>query len=440
VKTSELPVAVIGGGYAGMAAAVELTRAGRRVHVLEAGPVLGGRARRVDVAGPDGQPLALDNGQHLLVGAYRELLRLMQLVGIDESTVAARTLLDLDMRDGAEQTFRLACPRLPAPLHSAVALLRAAGLSWGERLAAVRAMNTAKRLGWRLTQDTAVLAWLQAQGQSGQLIRCLWEPLTLAALNTPVATASAQVLLNVLRDSLAADRAASDFLVPRADLSTLFPDAAGRYVTANGGQVGLGQMVKQLDQAEDGWYTDRSDARYSAVVLALPPHRLDMLTSTHPAVVQAVAATEGWAYQPIYTVYLGFPAGTRLPKPMLGLVGTTTQWLFDRSIWCGQDGIVAAIISAEGDHQHLGQDALVERVIGEALRACPALPRPIWHKVIAEKRATFACTPGLARPANATQDASLVLAGDYTAGDYPATIEGAVRSGVEAANLLVISY
>ncbi|MBV8633511.1 MAG: FAD-dependent oxidoreductase, partial [Burkholderiaceae bacterium] len=340
-------------------------------------------------------------------------------------------------RDGPDQAFRLACPRLPAPLHSAITLLRAAGLSWAERLAAVRAMNTAKRLGWRLPADTTVQAWLESQGQSTQLIRCLWEPLTLAALNTPIATASAQVLLNVLRDSLAADRAASDFLVPRADLSALFPDAAGAYITTQGGQVQLGAMVKSLEHNAAGWHTDRGDQHYRAVVLALPPHRLAMLTSTNPAVVSATAATQGWAYQPIYTVYLGFPEGTRLPKPMLGMVNTTTQWLFDRGAWCGQPGIISAVVSAEGPHQRLSQDALAELVIAETLRACPDLPQPLWHKVIAEKRATFACTPGLLRPGNATQDTSLVLAGDYTAGDYPATIEGAVRSGVAAARLLL---
>lgn len=427
--------AVIGGGYAGMAAAVELASSGGSVKVFEAGPVLGGRARRVEMDG-----LALDNGQHMLVGAYGELLRLMALTGLDEAQVLWRQPLDLDVLDAAgARAFRLSCPRLPAPLHSLFGLLGAAGLGWRERWAAIRTMTRARLQGWRLAHDCSVADWLRTQRQPDVLVRCLWEPLTLAAMNTPIAQASAQVLLNVLRDSLAGTRAASDFLLPRADLSALFPQAAAAYIAARGGEVQTGAMVRSLERQADGWHLDRDAAPFSHVVLALPPHRLGMLAEGTPALADAAAMLADWAYQPIYTVYLRYPAGTRLPKPMLGMVGTMSQWLFDRGVLCGQDGIVAAIISAEGPHETLSQAALADAVAGEIARALPSLPPPIWHKVIAEKRATFACTQGLARPTNATSDATLWLAGDYTAGDYPATLEGAVRSGVAAAQGIAAS-
>ncbi|MDK2123914.1 hydroxysqualene dehydroxylase HpnE [Parachitinimonas caeni] len=424
-------VAIIGGGYAGMAAAVELAAAGRQVAVFEAGKVLGGRARRLDVDG-----LVLDNGQHLVVGAYRELLRLMTQVGIDEASAFLRQPLDLSLHG----QFSLRCPRLPAPLHVAAALLFARGLSLSERWQIVRAMEAAKRSGYRLQQDCSVAQWVTDTGQSPQVLQRMWEPLTLAALNTPVNVASAQVLLNVLRDSLGASRAASDFLLPRLDLSTTFPDAAARYIEQRGGQVRLGVMARHLQRLDDGWQFEGSDGQtFDTLICALPPHRASMLLGALPPLSGLCAQLDNWHYQPIYTVYLRYPPQCRLPKPIQGMLGGYVQWLFDRSDTHGQPGVLAAVISADGPHAQLGRDALAKAVAAEIRAAFPGFAAPLWHQVIAEKRATFACTPGLQRPANATGLPGLWLAGDYTAGDYPATLEGAVRSGVQAAGLILQS-
>ncbi|PHV13033.1 desaturase [Chitinimonas sp. BJB300] len=412
-----------------MAAAMELALAGRQVEVFEAGPVLGGRARRIEVEG-----LVLDNGQHMAIGAYRELLRLLHLAGVAEQDVFARLPMELDVFEGPKRTMRLACPRLPAPMHTMVGLCCAQGLSWAERWAAVRLMGKARLNGWRLAQDQSVAQWLAANRQPKILVRCLWEPLTLAALNTPIAAASAQVLLNVLRDSLAASRAASDFLLPRVDLSTVFPDAAARYLRQLGGKVHTGAMIKQLQKTNAGWQLDRSTLPFQQVVIALPPHRLGMLADGIAALATPLAQLANWAWQPIYTVYLRYPAGTHLPKPMLGMAGSTTQWLFDRGLLCGQDGLMAAVVSAEGPHEAWSQDVLATTVAQEIQRSLPNLPAPLWHRVIAEKRATFACYPNLQRPGNTTSDPTLWLAGDYTASDYPATLEGAIRSGMAAAH------
>ncbi|MGQ5521928.1 hydroxysqualene dehydroxylase HpnE [Chitinimonas sp. PSY-7] len=421
-------VAIIGGGYAGMAAAMELAAAGRQVEVFEAGPVLGGRARRVEVEG-----LVLDNGQHMAIGAYSELLRLLNMAGMAENEAFVRVPMELDVFEGPRRAMRLACPRLPAPFHTMAGLFRAEGLSWGARLAAARLMTKAKLTNWKLAQDQSVAAWLAANRQPEILVRCLWEPLTLAALNTPIATASAQVLLNVLRDSLAAERAASDFLLPKTDLSAAFPEAAARYLRQLGGKVHTSSMVKQLQRTEIGWQLDRSTVPFDQLIIALPPHRLYMLANGIPTLAAPINLLANWQWQPIYTAYLRYPTGTRLPKPMLGMAGSTTQWLFDRGQLCGQDGLMAAVISAEGPHESWSQDVLATTIAREIQRCLPHLPPPLWHRVIAEKRATFACLPQLQRPGNATSDPTLWLAGDYTAGDYPATLEGAIRSGIAAA-------
>ena len=121
---------------------------------------------------------------------------------------------------------------------------------------------------------------------------------------------------------------------------------------------------------------------------------------------------------------------------MLGLVGGVSQWVFDRGTLCYQHGLMAVIISANGRHQQYTQDALALRVAQELRDAFPHLTKLLWHKVIAEKRATFSCNVNLPRPAHVTPYPRLYLAGDYTFADYPATIEGAVRSGVACADLV----
>lgn len=424
-----LRVAVVGGGFAGCAAAVALAQRGLSVHLLEAGPVLGGRARRITVHDDQGQPCLLDNGQHILIGAYRELLGLMRTVGLREADVLLRLPLDLDIPG----EFRLSCPRLPAPLHSLFGLLGARGLSWAERLAAVRLMHRAQSQHFRLAADLPVADWLAQQRQPASLTRRLWEPLTLSALNTPIAQASAQVLLNVLRDSLAGPRAASDLLLPRTDLSACFPEAAAAFITRHGGSVQCHTHIRHFEKTAEGWHLGQDFPPFAGLVLALPPHRIAGLAAALPALAATLAPLDAWAYEPIYTVYLRYPPACRLPKPMLGLLGGLGQWVFDRGELLGDAGLLAVVISASGPHTTLPQAALAGQIAQELAAHFPYLPPPLWHKVIAEKRATFACTPGLVRPGNATPEPTLWLAGDYTASEYPATLEGAVRSGLAAA-------
>ncbi|MBE0622825.1 MAG: NAD(P)-binding protein, partial [Burkholderiales bacterium] len=200
-------VAVIGAGWAGMAAAVALAEAKTRVTVFEAARHLGGRARSVDIEG-----MALDNGQHILIGAYRETLRLMRAVGADPERLLLRQPLTIEYPG----KFSLRAPRLPAPLHLLAGLLAASGLTWSERVAAVRFMTAMRRNAYRIHADMPVAELLARHDQSGALSRYLWEPLCISALNTPPAAASAQIFLNLFRDALDGARTNSDFLIPRA--------------------------------------------------------------------------------------------------------------------------------------------------------------------------------------------------------------------------------
>ena len=451
-ENHDLNVAIIGGGYAGMAAAAELAAHNIPVTVFESAKQLGGRARGVRHNGtqipslqlsPEGgegkRPLRenrpiLDNGQHLLLGCYRETLRLIELVGGDIERDFLRLPLQLDLH----REFAFRAPHLPAPLHLLAALLGAKGLTWSERIKAARFMLTLRISGFRLPRDMTVAELLAQHGQDADLTFKLWEPLCIAALNTPIQKASAQVLLNVLRDALNRKRADSDMLLPQIDFTDLFPQRAAAYVERHGGKVHLSCGVETIAPKDDGieLVTAQQAYTFSHVVCAAPPIVAAKLLRPIPELAGAVQQIDALEHQPIYTVYLQYPARVGLPHPMLGLHRRVSQWLFDKGQIAGHPGLIASVISAEGIHQELSQDELAQKVAEELREEFGIADAPLWHRVIAEKRATFCCAPNLQRPSQQTALPRLLLAGDYTAGDYPATLEGAVLSGVRCARLI----
>ncbi|MGV3627176.1 MAG: hydroxysqualene dehydroxylase HpnE [Betaproteobacteria bacterium] len=422
-----MTVAIIGGGYAGMAAAVELAAHDIPVTVFEAAPALGGRARRVTI-----NDTALDNGLHILIGAYSETLRLIEKVAPKRDH-----FLRLPLTLNIHNRFSLRAPKLPAPLHLAWALLTAEGLSCADKRAAAGFMQAMKKRSYRLEHDCTVAALLADHSQVYDLIEYLWSPLCVAALNTPMQRASAQVFLNVLRDSLGAGRAASDLLLARMDLTALFPKPAADYVRARGGQVEAGATVERVtpDGKGFGLQVQGHQRHFDQVICAVAPHRAADLLADIPALAPARRQIAALQYEPIHSIYLQFDGRVTLPSPMIGISDSPAQWLFDREAICGQRGLIGAVISASGEQVGETQDALAQRVVADLAKNFGPLPPLQWHRVIAEKRATFSCTPDLARPAAVTACKNFFLAGDYVASDYPATIEAAARSGILAAGL-----
>jgi hydroxysqualene dehydroxylase len=396
-----------------------------RVTVYEAARRLGGRARAVVR-----RERVLDNGQHILIGAYRETLALIEQVG-----VGADALLRLPLQWTVLPDFALRAARLPAPWHLAVGLLRAKGLAPAARIACVQLVAWAQRARFRLERDVTVAELLERHRQHEVAIACLWEPLCVAALNTPIAEASAQVFLNVLRDGLASWRSASDLLLPRVDLGALFPEPAADYVRARGGRVLPGAAVARIEPDAHGFelHGPQGAARHRVLIVATQPERVGALLGHIDALTPALAPLAAMRHQPIVTIYVQYAAAPARSMPMVGLRGGHTQWLFDRGAIAGQHGLFAAVISAWARERAPSHDALAQRVQAEIAAIHPQLGPAQWHQVIEEKRATFACTPGLQRAAVRTPIAGLFLAGDYTEPDYPATLEAAVRSGLGAA-------
>ena len=440
-------IAVIGAGWAGCSAAVTLAAQGHQVSLIEASRTLGGRARKVAI-----QDYVVDNGQHILLGAYKATLEMMRKVGIDTERTLLRLPLQMCYPPGS-QGMHFAAPKLPAPFHLLLALLRAKGLSREDKLSLARFSTTARWMGWQLHQDCSVSELLHRFEQTERLCKLMWIPLCVAALNTPPDRASAKIFLNVLRDSLGANRAASDMLLPRVDLSELLPEAAARYIQQRGGEIITGVSVKKLTQHEDhSWELDASNAnqangvKWDAVIIATDlDHAQRLLDNTiTPNEYSAQKINTSFSYEPITTCYLQYTSTLTLPRPFFALIDDAAskhwgQFIFDRGqLQQDQKGLMAVVVSAstkaiELSHAELAQD--IAQQLAKDFNN-PELATPIWHQIISEKRATFSCTPGLKRPDNQTDISGLLMAGDYTDCDYPATLEAAVRSGVKAAEKL----
>ena len=413
-----------------MATAVTLAQRGIPVTVFESAKQLGGRARGVRY-----NDIQLDNGQHILLGCYHHTLKLIEQVGGNIKEDFLRLPLQLTLHN----CFELKAPRLPAPLHLFVGLLAARGLSFAQRLRAAHFMLAMRNIRFTLAHDITALELLRACKQ-GELIRLLWEPLCISALNTPAHKASAQVLLNVLRDSLNGARSDSDMLLPRINFSALFPERAEIYINQHGGAVftscGVEAIAPMGEEIE--LVTARGTQRCSHVICAASPASSARLFRAVPQLAPIAEQIEAIPCQPIYTVYLQYPEQVRLPHPMLGFDRCFAQWLFDKGQIAGHHGLIAAVISTEGMHQELGHEQLAQKVAQELHDQLGIKATPLWHQVIAEKRATFSCEPNLPRPAHTTPLANVLLAGDYTAGDYPATLESAVISGIQCAGEILM--
>lgn len=434
---------VVGAGWSGLAAALALVDAGVAVTLLDAAPQPGGRARRVDVVLGD-RRYALDNGQHLLIGAYTHTLWLLRRVGIDPRRAFVRTPFALRYADG----FVLQAARCPAPLHLAVALARARGLALAERRALAAWVASMRRARWPLASADRPAIEL-FDGHPDRLVERVWQPLCVAALNARLQQASAAVFLTVLRDALGADAAASDLLLPRGDLSGLLPDAAIDALRI-GASVRLRTPVVALrPRAAGGWsvQTRGEPLAADAVVLALPPARAaDLLEPIDGAPCAAeVALLRTVRTAPIATAYVRYAPHVRLPHPVYALREDATserygQWVFDRgALEPNCAGVLAVVISAAGVHLQRDRSD-VGAAVARQLTAELGLPVPMATAILTEKHATIVPAPGLRRPAPRLPAPGLYLAGDAAASPYPSTIEGSVRAGRAAAAALLADF
>ena len=429
-----MSVAIIGGGWAGLACAIEAVSAGHDVSLFEASRHWGGRARAVHTVLPDGTEWTLDNGQHILIGAYGETLRLLQKLGVDAAQVLQRRPLDLRFADQSG----LVLGKLPSPLDALWAIMTAKGWSLADK-ASLLWVATQWVLGRFSCGDAVTVATL-CRGLTPRVRLELIDPLCVSALNTPAESASGRVFLRVLKDSLFGASGSSNLLLPRVDLSRLFPSAAIAWLALRGAQLNLGTRVSSLEYAPEpsGWVVNGQV--FDQVVLATDSVNAGLLLDkvNSGSDQNLVTQIAGWAdlasqlrFEAISTVYATVPQH-QLAAPMTALRSNASfpaQFVFDKGRLGGPQGLLAFVVSASQQSREDCQQAVLHQALVQlGLRLKPV-------QTIVEKRATFACLPNLRRPGSQIAN-GLLACGDYIDGPYPATLEGAVRSGIHCAKLL----
>jgi squalene-associated FAD-dependent desaturase len=439
----------VGGGWAGLSAAVWCQSIGLSATLFEAAAHCGGRAKSVRLA-LAGRSLTVDNGQHLLMGAYRDTVALVDLVTENSpSNGLERVPFSLASTEG----WQLGRAPLPAPLHLAWGLLTAKGIAWRDRWQLVGCLRGLQSRHWQVDPGMTVREWTQSVRASAWLTQRLWDPLCVATLNTDPVEACAQTFAHVLRDSLGANDEAIEPLFVSKTLHEVLPEPALAWLQGHGASVQTSTIVRALEPESGGWKltTAAGTHHFDQVILALPPRQVSRLLEPW---APACSWLGQFSMRPIASVYLAWEIDRAPALPQWIMLQERIerehygQWLFRRDCQQGlQLGCV--VISAAGRASSLDRATLTQRIIeqlGEQMgwAAGTGSVMPIDAAVVTDREATFACTPLRPKPqVDGLQTAlaqigcpsadRLWIAGDFVWPEYPATLEAAVRSGKLAA-------
>jgi squalene-associated FAD-dependent desaturase len=449
-------VVVVGGGLAGIATALAVADGGARVTLLEARPRLGGATFSFQRDG-----LELDNGQHVYLRCCRAYQSLLRRLGVEE-LAPLQPRLDVPVLAPGGRMGRLRRGNLPAPLHLAGTLARYPYLTWPERLGVVRAALALRRLDpadQRLDRRSFA-AWLAEHGQSEAAIDALWQLVGLPTLNARTDQASLQLATMVFKTGLLTARDAADIGYSRVPLSRLHGEPAARALAEAGVRVRLRCHARAIEQAGQGAggagpgdgasggprlavRTDDDRLEADAVVVAVPHEAAGWL----PAPVTGPAGQlERLGISPIVNLHVVYDRVVTT-LPFAAGLGTPVQWVFDRTESAGLDPdrgqCLAVSLSAAHDEVELPVAALRDRYLPALADLFPAARQATVTSffVTRERTATFLPAPGTAalRPGAETAMHGLFLAGSWTSTGWPATMEGAVRSGLVAARAALLS-
>ncbi len=411
---------MVGGGLAGLAAALELVDAGCEVAVLEARPTLGGAVQTLPERAADPPPPP-DNGQHIALGCFERYLRFLQRIG--KTGAIRRDTLALPVID--------ADGRVAVVRPGALGLLRYRHLSLAGRVRVARVARGLGRARESDNEDRTFGALLRSLGQRPAEIDRFWDVFIRPALNLPAEEAGAAYGIFTVKTALLAGPGASDLLLPAEPLGEMHGSAAGRALARAGAQVRVDARVVEIASGA-AVLADGGSVEADAFVVAVPPAESARLLGEAPARLED---------SPIVSVHLLFDRPL-LEQPLAALLKSPAHWVFDRGVLTGhppgKGQYLTVVSSGVPELLELRGRELVEtmrRALTDRLGAAELL----WSRVSREPRATFAPRPGTnaARPSAETARPDVFRAGAWTATRWPATMEGAVRSGERAAQVLL---
>lgn len=392
-----MKVAVVGGGLAGLAAALELVGSGHAVTLYETRPTLGGAVQTLPEREGDPEPPP-DNGQHIALGCFTEYLRFLDRIGEGESYRRLSLALPVIAEDGSVATIG----RSPA------SVLRYGHLGLRDRL---RVASAVRRLPETGPDDRTFGTLLRELGCSDASIDRFWDVFVRPALNLHTDEVSARWGVFTVRTALLSGRAASDVVLPTRPLGSMHGQAAGRALEAAGATVLTHARVDAPD-----------DLDADAIVLAAP-----------------LPETDALEHSPIVSVHLLFDRQL-LVHPLAALLGSDAHWIFDRGALTGHEPgegrqYLTVVSSGVPELMEIRGRELVDRMASQLTeRLGPA--DLVWSRVSREPQATLALRPGVVRPTTATERPNVVRAGAWVDTGWPVTMEGAVRSGIAAARAL----
>ncbi len=435
---------IIGGGFSGLAAAVELATHNRNVVLLERRSFLGGRAYSfTDRTTGD----TIDNGQHLMMGCYHDTLRFLERIGArDKVKFQKQTRVEFLDADEGPATFK--CPRMPAPWHLVAGLARLGSVGWTDRLAALRVGLAARKVHHEGLADLTVRDWLNAHGQSVRMQQRFWDPLALATLNESPERASADMFVRVIHDTFLSSYRDSQIVISRVGLSDLYTRDAAALIEERGGTVRLNAEVERIEFSGDRATEivlrngERVEAR--TVTSAVPPSSLARILPDRVAAAWGgFRELDRFQNSPIVSINLWYDQEVTSLE-FAGLLDSKVDWIFNKNAITGVAGKLqhlALVISGAHAVSRLTKEQLIELGDQEVRRFFPVARHALLvHSfVVREHEATISHAVGVARfrPPQQTPVVNFFLAGDWTRTGLPATIEGAVRSGHTCARAIL---
>lgn len=445
---------IIGAGWAGLSTAIKLAEKGKKVCLLESASVPGGRARDIQY-----HQYKVDNGTHIMVGAYNETLAIIKKVqslkathtktAYKEKDLLLRQPLNLNYKRLNQPDINIPAATmmgipLPAPFNILFSFIFSGGIKLTNKLSILKLGLKIKRGLITLNNDQDLESFLISQKQPADVIKTIWEPLCLAIMNTPLNQSSTEIFIQVLKEALFHKRKHSDLLLFKKSLGDTFPHAAETFLSQRGADIFFNQKTRSIKKENDIFtvttQTNTLTARHLVLATA-PAHAIKLLALLNHdnRLKPLISKLEQFSYQPICTVYLKYPGHIQCERPMQGFLGATSQWLFDKQS-IDKPGLLSVVISSEGKHMAMDNDSLIQLITTELSQFYPDWPAPEDAFVIREKRATFTSCVNInrIRPANKTAMQNTWLAGDYTHTRYPATLEGAVRSGLQCAQQILL--